>query len=215
MKILIADDDAMARHVLRSSLSRWGFDVLAATSGEEALHLLRTDPGIGIAVLDWVMPGMEGPDVCQVFRRECPGAVTHLILLTTRDLKTDLVTGLRSGANDYVTKPFDPDELRARVEVGRTVVELRLALASRVRELEEALAQVKQLRGLLPICMYCKKVRNSQDYWEQVEAYISRRTDAQFSHRICPQCWVKEVAPELQQPGGCPGAATDTAEDER
>jgi len=209
MKVLIADDDAMACHVLRSSLGKWGFDVLTVASGEAALHLLRTDPGIGIAILDWIMPGMEGPDVCQLFRRECPGAVTHLILLTTRDLKADLVTGLQSGANDYVTKPFDPDELRARVEVGRTVVELRLALATRVRELEAALAQVKQLHGLLPICMYCKKVRNSQDYWEQVEAYIGRRTDAQFSHGICPECWTKEIAPQLQQPEERSGPAPD------
>ena len=208
MKVLIAEDDAMMCHILRYSLSAWGYDVVAVSEGETALRLLQADEGFGMAILDWLMPGLEGPEVCRQLRAGFPHGSTYLILLTTRDLKADLVTGLQSGANDYVTKPFDPGELQARVAVGRTVVELRHTLAARVRELESALAQVKQLRGLLPICMYCKKVRDGQEYWEQLEAYISKNTDAQFSHGICPECWKSEVALHFPETGKYPEPET-------
>src|SRR5262249_57910928 len=98
------------------------------------------------------------------------------------------VTGLQSGANDYVTKPFDRAELQARVCVGKSVVELQRSLALRVRELEDALSQVRQLQGLLPICCYCKKIRDDRNYWQQVETYVGDHSAARFSHAICPDC---------------------------
>jgi phosphoserine phosphatase RsbU/P len=151
-----------------------------------------------------VMPGVEGPALCRLLRAERPDWPAYLILLTGRGSKEDLVEGLRSGANDYVTKPFDRAELQARLQVGCKVVELQQSLADRVRELEAALAQVKQLEGLLPICCYCKSVRDDHNYWQQVETYLGARTNAQFSHGICPSCFEKVVQPQLDALTGCP-----------
>jgi response regulator RpfG family c-di-GMP phosphodiesterase len=98
------------------------------------------------------------------------------------------VAGLDAGADDYVVKPFDQEELRARVQVGIRVLKLQRSLADRVTELELALDRVNQLQGLLPICCYCKRIRDDRNYWHQVEAYIENHSDAQFSHGVCPEC---------------------------
>jgi phosphoserine phosphatase RsbU/P len=112
-----------------------------------------------------------------------------VLLITARNSRTDVVAGLDAGADDYLTKPFDLEELRARVHVGLRVLALQERLNERVAELEEAMANIKQLRGLLPICSYCKRVRGDGNYWEQVEQYIAHHSDAQFSHGICPTCF--------------------------
>jgi sigma-B regulation protein RsbU (phosphoserine phosphatase) len=106
---------------------------------------------------------------------------------------------LEAGADDYLTKPFDPQELRARIKVGERILGLQTSLAERVTELEDALSRVKQLQGLLPICSYCKKIRDDQNYWEQVESYISKHTEAQFSHGICPDCYAQFVTPDIER----------------
>ena len=107
----------------------------------------------------------------------------YLIFVTAKARTQDIVTGLGAGADDYIVKPFEREELHARVQVGFRMLELQAALAERVRELEDALTRVKQLQGLLPICSYCKKVRDDQNYWQQVETYIEGHSDAQFTPR--------------------------------
>ncbi len=113
---------------------------------------------------------------------------SFVIMLTTKDAKADIVTALDAGADDYLTKPFDASELRGRIEVGRRTIELQDSLSARVEELRNALDQLKTLRGIVPICTTCKKVRDDQGYWKQVEVYIRDHTEASFSHGICPEC---------------------------
>jgi DNA-binding response OmpR family regulator len=110
----------------------------------------------------------------------------------------EIVEGIEAGADDYLTKPYDSDELRARVQVGARIVELQSTLAARVNELKAALEHVKQLQGILPICSYCKKIRDDQDYWQTVESYITDRSEAEFSHGICPACYETTVRPQLK-----------------
>ena len=123
----------------------------------------------------------------------------YLILLTAESGKENVVLGLEAGANDYVAKPFDAEELRARVNVGLQMLELQKRLAQRVSELEEALSQVKQLQGLLPICSYCKSIRDDGNYWQRVESYIGKHSDVQFSHSICPDCYDQVVQPQIEE----------------
>jgi response regulator RpfG family c-di-GMP phosphodiesterase len=113
----------------------------------------------------------------------------YLVLLTALEARKDIVAGLDAGADDYIVKPFDPDELRARLQVGVRVLTLQERLAERVAELEAALGRVKRLQGLLPICSYCKRIRGDDQYWQSVDAYIAEHSDAQFSHGICPPCY--------------------------
>jgi DNA-binding response OmpR family regulator len=191
MRALVADDDRIAATMLSRTLAEWAFDVEVASDGSEALERLQDASAPTLAVLDWMMPRLDGAEVCRRIRGERPQANVYLILLTSLDSRKDLVAGLDAGADDYVVKPFDREELRARVHVGVRVIALRQQLAERVAELQAALSSVKQLQGLLPICSYCKRIRGDDHYWQQVESYIAERSDAQFSHGICPSCYVE------------------------
>jgi CheY-like chemotaxis protein len=191
MHALIADDDRVARVVLAKTLTRMGFDVVAVADGGEAWQHLEAVPVATLAILDWMMPGLDGPEVMRRVRVERPLANLYLILLTALESRHDIVEGLDAGADDYIIKPFDPDELRARVQVGVRVLTLQERLTDRVAELQKALSNVKQLRGLFPICSYCKRIRGDDQYWLQVEAYIAEHSDAQFSHGICPTCYIE------------------------
>lgn len=199
MKVLIAEDDMVSRRLLEATLIKWGYEVVVTGDGSAAWEVLNSDDPPPLAILDWMMPGLDGIQVCRKVRRTPTSTPPYLILLTAKGRREDIVTGLQAGANDFVTKPFDREELRARVQVGVRIVELQQSLADRVKALEEALARVKQLQGLLPICSYCKKIRDDRNYWQQVENYISEHSEAQFSHSICPDCYERRVKPELDQ----------------
>ncbi|OLE67443.1 MAG: response regulator [Acidobacteria bacterium 13_1_20CM_2_68_7] len=199
MRILIAEDNEMIRAVLQAALEVWGHELVVCVDGTQAWQAFQGEDAPRLAILDWMMPGIDGPEICRKLRREPRTQAIYIILLTGKDRREDIVTGLGAGANDYVTKPFDHDELRARLQVGVRMVELQNLLANRVRDLEEAMARVKQLSGLLPICSYCKRVRDDKNYWQQVEAYIGRHSEAQFSHSICPECYETIVKPELKK----------------
>jgi DNA-binding response OmpR family regulator len=199
MRILIADDDATSRHLIQATLGGWGFEVLVAVDGCEAWRVLQGSGGAEIAILDWVMPGIDGLDVCRRMRATMPNAATYIILVTARGGLENVLRGLEAGADDYITKPFDPRELRARLHVGVRIVQLQKALMERFQELEDALKRVKQLQGLLPICSYCKKIRNDRNYWEQVDAYIASHSEARFSHGVCPDCYEIQLKPQLER----------------
>jgi DNA-binding response OmpR family regulator len=194
MRILIAEDDRISRRFLEHSLASWGYDVVSTSDGDAAWAALSAADAPGLAVLDWVMPGLQGTEICQRVRQRPQDIPTYVILLTARSAKEDIVNGLRAGADDYLTKPFDAEELRARVQVGVRLLELQQRLATQVDELAQALAHVKKLRGLLPMCAWCKKIRNDSNYWQQLEVYISEHSEAQFSHGICPACYEEQRA---------------------
>lgn len=199
MKILLAEDDPVARRALEVTLARWGYEVIAASDGTAAWHALQQPQAPRLALLDWIMPGIDGVELCRMVRARPDSQPLYLILLSAKAATDDIVSGLESGADDYVTKPVDLPELRARLHVGQRIVELQHALAERVRELGDALERVRQLQGLLPICAYCKKVRDDQNYWQQVEAFLSAHSDLRFSHSICPDCYEKVVKPGLEK----------------
>ena len=199
MKILIAEDNEVIRAILEANLASWGHEGVSCTDGTEAWRVLQGENPPRLAILDWMMPGIDGTEICRKLRATAGTEAVYIILLTGRDRREDIVAGLNAGANDYVTKPFDHDELRARLMVGVRMVELQTLLADRVRDLEVAMASVKQLSGLLPICSYCKKVRDDTNYWQQVEAYVGQHSEAQFSHGICPDCYETIVKPELRK----------------
>ena len=197
MRILIAEDDAISQRLLEGTLVKWGHEVIAVNDGRAALETLQRADAPHLAILDWMMPELDGVQVCHSLRGLPSNQILYMILLTAKGLKKDVVTGIDAGADDYLVKPFDRDELRARVDAGIRIVGLQLQLADRVRELEEALQHVHQLSGLLPICSYCKKVRDDHNYWHEVEAYISQRSAATFSHGVCPSCRDGVLKPQL------------------
>lgn len=188
MKILIAEDDPVSRCLLEATLVKSGYEVTVTSDGHQAWEALQRDAP-AVAILDWMMPGIDGIEVCRRVRSIQTSTPPYLILLTAKTEKGDIVQGLDSGADDYVTKPFDRLELQSRISVGLRIGELQRNLANRIVELEAALARVNQLQGLLPICSYCKKVRDDQNYWQQVDFYISKHSEVEFSHSICPTCF--------------------------
>jgi phosphoserine phosphatase RsbU/P len=201
MRILIAEDDPVSRAVLERTLKKWGHDLVVTCDGSAAWQVLKGDDAPKMAILDWMMPGMDGPELCRHARERVQKEPTYIILLTAKQQKEDIVVGLDSGADDYIAKPFDKSELRSRIRVGERVIALQQKLADRVRKLEAALAEVTLLSGLLPICSYCKRVRDDKNYWQEVETYVSAHSDIHFSHGICPTCWHKVVEPDLAKAG--------------
>ena len=194
MRVLIADDDAVMRHSLKVHLERWSYQVDECADGREAWKVLLAGNAASVAVIDWNMPGMDGPTICQELRAIPALSAMYVILLTSNNEQKDVVAGLESGADDYIVKPFDWNELRARLRIGARIVGLQQTLAARVSELQVALANVRTLSGLLPICAYCKRVRDDQDYWQQIEQYVGDHSQAEFSHGICPECLDVQLA---------------------
>ena len=124
MKVLIADDELISRRKLQALLTSWGYDVVSVEDGNTALELLKAPNAPRVGLLDWVMPGKNGVDVCSTIRRDRPEPYTYMLLLTAKDAKENIVEGLESGADDYLIKPWDPDELRARLRTGQRILQL-------------------------------------------------------------------------------------------
>ena len=138
MKILIAEDDLTSRRILKGILNKWGYNVESATNGDEAWEKLQSPDSPKLAILDWMMPGMNGVDICRRLRETESIHSLYIIILTAKDDKKDIIEGLKAGANDYIAKPFDNEELQARIEVGRRIVEL-----------QEVVVEKEKLQGVL------------------------------------------------------------------
>ncbi len=197
MRILVAEDDPISMHVLTTNLQQWGHTVVSAVDGLEAWEVLQGEDAPSFAILDWMMPKMEGPEICRQIRLSEIASPPYIILLTARQGMAEEIAGMKAGANDYLTKPYHRDELQVRVELGVRMIDLQSKLAQRITELEEALEQVKRLQGIIPICGYCKNIRDDQDYWQNVESYLSTHSEIEFSHGVCPSCYDEVVRPQL------------------
>jgi len=201
VKILIAEDEPVSRRILHHLLTEHGHDVIVTADGLQAWEVLQGHDAPPLAIIDWMMPGITGLQLCRLVHAAPDAELKYLILLTSKGEKADIVRGLAAGANDYVTKPFDKDELTARVDVGVRVIHLQIRLAERIHELQEALAHVNQLKGIIPICAQCKRIRDDQNYWQRVEKYIAKNIDARFTHGLCPDC-AEAVQIEVDQMQG-------------
>lgn len=198
MRVLLADDDVVSLRRLEIALLKWDYEPVLARDGKEAWAILDSDERPPLALVDWMMPGMDGAELCRALRQSPRHPSTYVILVTARTRPEEMVEGLEAGADDYLKKPYRNDELKARLGVGLRVVTLERRLQERVTELEEALSQVKQLQGFLPICSYCRKVRDDKDYWQQLDTYVMDHLDAQFTHSVCPTCVATIVRPEIE-----------------
>lgn len=203
MRILVAEDDPVTSRLVESTLVRLGWDVITASDGTDAWRKLeesKGDKAPELLVLDWMMPGIDGIEMCRRIRTTPGFEFLYVILLTSRSGVEDLALGLMAGANDYITKPFHAVEMQARVRVGERMVKLQRSLSARISELEVALAEVSRLQGLLPICSYCKKIRNEANYWQQVDSYLVSHSDVELTHSVCPDCMVKVMAEFAEEP---------------
>jgi len=188
MRILIAEDEGVSRLVLGSKLKELGHEVIEARDGTEAWTLFQKETA-RIIVTDWLMPGMDGGEFCELVRAQVDQPYTYIIVLTSLSGKGSYLEAMDAGADDFLTKPVDMDELTARLRVAERVLALQ--------------TEVQLMQRLLPICMYCRKIRDSdaswedQSSWRELEAYVAEKDDVRFSHGICKECFETRVEPEL------------------
>jgi phosphoserine phosphatase RsbU/P len=191
MRILIAEDDLTSRKMLAAVLMKSGHEVVETANGRETWEVMQQSDSPRLAILDWIMPEMDGLEVLRLIRNQKRDQSPYILMLTSRDEKADVISGLAAGADDYLSKPFDPGELQARIDVGRRMVEMQDALTRKIDELSWALMEIKTLHGIIPICTCCKKIRDDQGFWTQVEIYVRNHSEAEFSHSFCPECMQK------------------------
>ena len=198
-QVLIAEDGRATAMLLETLVTQWGYKAIVVSDGVKALDILKSPDGPRLALLDWEMPGLDGPDVCRCLRGLASRYV-FIVLLTAKTQPEDIVAGLDAGADDFVSKPFDEAELRCRLRTGQRIIDLEAGLALKVSELEKALNQVNTLEGMIPICMYCKSIRNTDQLWQQAERYIEQHSAARFSHGICDKCFSERYPDEPGKP---------------
>ncbi len=184
MKVLAVEDDPVALAVLTRALKKLGHEVVTASDGHSALELLGRDP-VRTVVSDWVMPGVDGLELCRRVRARLGSDYVYFILLTGQlPSEENQREAIEAGVDDFLQKPLVMQEIWMRLRVAERI--LRFA------------TQVRQLEQFLPICGYCKKVRDDGNYWQQIESYINARTGTDFSHSVCPDCYANVIMPQLE-----------------
>lgn len=184
MEILIAEDDLISRNLLKTTLKQFGHSVKVFKNGADAWAEFDANP-CRVVVSDWLMPEMDGLDFCRKVRQRPSTKYTYFILLTANVQQGNetYIEAMGAGIDDFMAKPLDRD-----------LIWMRLKVAERILRYT---TQISNLESMLPICSYCKKVRDDNNYWEQVETYINNRTGTVFSHSVCPKCYENKVKPEL------------------
>jgi phosphoserine phosphatase RsbU/P len=184
MKILIAEDEIVSRLLLESTLKNSGHEVTAVRNGLEAIELLKVPSRFQVIISDWKMPEVDGLELCRRIRAKQGEAYVYFVLLTALDAeKNNLREAMDAGIDDFLTKPIDPEAIWMRLRVAERILGYT--------------ARIGRLESLLPICMYCSKVRNDKDYWQQIDSYVHQHTGMTFSHGVCPECYANKVRPEL------------------
>jgi DNA-binding response OmpR family regulator len=185
MKILAVEDDPVALAVLNRTLRMLGHEVVTVSDGESALARLASDP-VRVVVSDWMMPGVDGLELCRRVRARLGSDYVYFILLTGKlPSEENQREAIEAGVDDFLSKPIVTQDIWMRLRVAERI--LRFA------------TQVQQLETFLPICGYCKKIRDDRNYWQQIESYINARTGTDFSHSVCPDCYERHILPELDK----------------
>lgn len=185
MEILIAEDDMVSRNLLKKTLEQFGHTVRAFEDGERAWADYDASP-VRVIVSDWLMPNLDGLEFCRKIRERPATDYTYFILLTANAHgKETYMEAMEAGIDDFMAKPLDRDQIWIRLRVAERI----LRYTSEIRSLE----------SMLPICSYCKKVRDDNNYWQQVETYFSRHAGTNFSHSVCPTCYQKQVKPMMDR----------------
>ncbi len=218
MTILIVDDDLITQELFKGLLEKQDYNkIQVSSSGEQALELIKDDPP-DLILLDILMPGIEGYEVCEKIKADNTTAHIPIIMVTGGAVQADeaIQKSFNAGAIDFITKPIRPMEFLARINSGLTIKKNHDLLANEIKnrhqieeekeklikELELALSEVKSLKGIVPICSHCKNIRDDEGYWNKLELYIQKHSEAEFSHGLCPDCseklyggedWYKEM----------------------
>ena len=182
--VLVVDDDPVSSAQLSALAKAAGYSAHVVQNGREAWDALQL-ARYRVVISDWYMPELDGLELCRRVRARRNEPYIYFILVTSRGGKQQYLTGMQAGADDFIAKPVDPDELQARLGVAERILGLR--------------KELQQLEGLLPICSYCKRIRNEDDEWETLETYIEQHFQTAFSHSICPDCYTKHVQPQLDE----------------
>ena len=204
LKILIVDDDSITQKLLKGLLEKQGHgNILIANSGEHALDLITNNPP-DLILLDIFMPGIEGYEVCRRLRADTATAHIPIIMLTGGAVQADeaIKESFKAGATDFITKPIKSIDFLARVKSGLIIKKNHDLLVAEIKQrktaekekeklikkLKQALSEIKSLQGIIPICSHCKNIRDDKGYWNILEAYLQKHSDAKFSHSMCPEC---------------------------
>ncbi|HZZ19183.1 MAG TPA: response regulator [Opitutaceae bacterium] len=185
MKVLAVEDDNVSRAILKRALEGLGHEVIQARDGEEAWTLWLSEKP-RVVVSDWQMPKLDGLKLCRRFREMQGQDYVYFILLTSSHPSAhNRRAASEAGVDDFLTKPIDVSAMWMRLRVAERILKYT--------------TQVHQLEEMMPMCSYCKKIRDDKNYWQQIESYINERTGTEISHSVCPECYQRVVVPELER----------------
>ena len=188
MKILIAEDEYTTRLMVQVCLENWGYTVESVEDGDAAWQVVSQENPPEIAILDWEMPGITGDQLCTKIKRLERDSPIHVILLTARDSRQDISKGFDAGADDYITKPFNDDELRARIRVAERIVTIQSSLNSSLQELKAALDLVAAFQEKIAVCSRCGAIEAHDRQWKDARGLTTYPVDPRFFDRVCPSC---------------------------
>jgi phosphoserine phosphatase RsbU/P len=184
MGMLIAEDEELDREILVAALRQLGHEPQVTSSGKQAWDAVRQDPTISMVITDWMMPEMDGLELCRRVRSLSTGSYTYIIMVTAKQGKVDLLQAMDAGVDDFVSKPFDAEILAARLRVAERVLGL--------------LREARQLMQLLPACTQCGKIRDTQGNWRSLKEYAASCADGDPKPMICPDCFEYLAEPDEQ-----------------